>query len=210
MSTILVTAANLASPWPLKLVIDKLLVNRPRPFALNDEDIVLLAILALSVLAIAAVKGIAEYYSGIWLNRSGEQIVHDLRVALYDHLQRLSLAFHDGQKKGNLVTRVTGDVNSVGALFSESLGEILSAALLLAGMAVVSLVVDPVLALATLAVTPLLFLVTSRYKALLRDLARRQRAEEGEIASLANETLSSMQVVKAFGSERFEQGRIER
>ena len=141
---------------------------------------------------------------------AGEQIVHDLRVALYDHLQRLSLSFHDTQKKGNLVTRVTGDVNSVGQLFSESLGEIVSAVLLLIGMAIVSVIVDPVLALAVLGVSPVLFFVTSRYKGRLKDLARRQRAEEGEIASLADESLSAMQVVKAFGSERFERDRVER
>jgi ATP-binding cassette, subfamily B, bacterial len=208
--TILLTAASLASPWPLKLVIDELLANRQSPFNLDGSDLLLLALVVGLILLIAAVSAIAEYYSEIWLKRSGEEIVHDLRVALYDHLQRLSLAFHDTQKKGNLVTRVTGDVNSVGQLFSESLGEIVSAVLLLVGMAIVTVIIDPVLALATLCVTPFLFVVTSRYKGRLKDLARRQRREEGEIASLADETLSAMQVVKAFGSEHYEQGRVER
>lgn len=207
--TIVLTAATLASPWPLKFVIDHLLA-RERPFALSGGDLALVAAVVLSILLIAAVRALAEYYSEIWLKGSGEQIVHDLRVALYDHLQRLSLSFHDTQKKGNLVTRVTGDVNSVGMLFSESLGEILSAILLLAGMAVVSVIVDPILALAVLGVSPVLFLVTARYKGRLKELARRQRVEEGEIASLADESLSAMQVVKAFGSERFEQNRVER
>ena len=208
--TILLTAASLASPWPLKLIIDELLINRQSPFQLDGGDLFLLALVVGLILLIAAVSAGAEYYSEIWLRKSGEEIVHDLRVALYDHLQRLSLAFHDTQKKGNLVTRVTGDVNSVGQLFSESLGEIVSAVLLLVGMAIVSFIVDPILALATLCVTPFLFVVTSKYKGRLKDLARRQRREEGEIASLADETLSAMQVVKAFGSERFEQGRVER
>jgi ABC-type multidrug transport system fused ATPase/permease subunit len=207
--TIVLTAATLASPWPLKFVIDHLL-ERERPFALSGGDLALLAAVVLAILFIAAVRAVSEFYSEIWLKGSGEQIVHDLRVALYDHLQRLSLSFHDTQKKGNLVTRVTGDVNSVGQLFSESLGEIVSAVLLLIGMAIVSVIVDPVLALAVLGVSPVLFFVTSRYKGRLKDLARRQRAEEGEIASLADESLSAMQVVKAFGSERFERDRVER
>ena len=207
--TVLLTAASLASPWPLKLVIDELLTDRPRPFALSSGDLFFLGLVTALILVIAAVKAVAEYYSDVWLKQSGEQIVHDLRVALYDHLQRLSLTFHDSQKKGNLVTRVTGDVNSVGALFSESLGEILSAVLLLAGMAIVTVFLDPILALATLGVVPFLFMVTSRYRERLKDLARRQRAEEGEIASLADEALGAMQVVKAFGSEDYEQGRVE-
>ena len=207
--TIVLTVATLASPWPLKFVIDHL-IERERPFALSGGDLALLAVVVLAILLIAAVRALSEFYSEIWLKGSGEQIVHDLRVALYDHLQRLSLSFHDTQKKGNLVTRVTGDVNSVGQLFSESLGEIVSAVLLLIGMAVVSVIVDPVLALAVLGVSPVLFFVTSRYKGRLKELARRQRVEEGEIASLADESLSAMQVVKAFGSERFERSRVER
>lgn len=209
IATIVLTAASLVSPWPLKLVIDHL-VNRQRPFHLDSGDFALLGGVVGLILLVAAVTALADYWSEVWLYRSGEQIVHDLRVALYAHLQRLSLAFHDTQKTGNLVTRLTGDVNSVGELFSESLGELVSAALLLVGMATVSLVVDPVLALAVLGISPILFLVTSRYKRRLKELARRQRAEEGEIASLANESLSAMQVVKAFGSERFERDRVER
>src|SRR5687768_11150557 len=92
--TILLTAASLASPWPLKLVIDELLTNRPSPFSLQGGDLLLLAGVVGLILVIAAVSATAEYYSEIWLKKSGEEIVHDLRVALYDHLQRLSLAFH--------------------------------------------------------------------------------------------------------------------
>lgn len=207
--TIVLTAASLASPWPLKLVIDQL-VARERPFDLGSDDAVLLGMVAALILLIGAASALAQYYSDVWLKKAGEQIVHDLRVALYAHLQRLSLAFHDTQKKGNLVARLTGDVNSVGQLFSESLGRIVSAVLLLLGMATVTLIVDPILALAVLGVSPALFLVTSRYRSRLKDLARRQRAEEGEIASLANESLSAMHVVKAFGSEHFEHERVER
>lgn len=209
LATIVLTAASLVSPWPLKFVIDRL-VTHARPFELDRSDVILLAGVVLLILLVAAVGALADYCSEVWLYKSGEQIVHDLRVALYAHLQRLSLAFHNTHKTGNLVTRLTGDVNDVGELFSESLGEIISGVLLLLGMATVSVIVDPVLALAVLGVSPILFVVTSRFRRRLKDLARQQRAEEGEIASLANESLSAMQVVKAFGSERFEHDRVER
>ena len=160
------------------------------------------------MLAIAAVLAVSEYVTELWLTRAGERIVHDLRVALYGQLQRLSLAFHNRQQKGDLVTRVTGDVNAVGTLFSESLGEIVAAALLLIGMAVISFVLDPLLALVTLAVVPLLFVVTVYYGRRVKVLARRQRREEGQIASLAAETLAAMPVVKAFGSEEYESDRV--
>ena len=106
------------------------------------------------------------------------------------------------------MTRVTGDVNAVGTLFSESLGEIVAAVLLLIGMAAVTFVLDPLLALTTFAMVPVLLAVTLYYGRRVKALARRQRKEEGQIASLAAETLAAMPVVKAFGSEEYESDRV--
>jgi len=208
-STVVLTGAQLAQPWPLKVVIDRLLADGGRGFDPGSSDLALLTGLAAAVLVIAAGGAAASYWSDFLLDRAGERIVHDLRVAVYAHLQRLSLGFHDRRPKGDLVTRVTGDVNAIGALFSDSLGQIASALLLLVGMAAVAAILDPVLALATFAVTPVLGLVTFRYRRRIKELARLQRAEEGEIASLASEALSAIQVVKAFGSESFEHERVQ-
>ena len=60
----------------------------------------------------------ALYFSNLWLQTAGERISHELRIAVYDHLQRLSLAFHQKRQKGDLLTRVTGDVNATGDLFA--------------------------------------------------------------------------------------------
>jgi ABC-type multidrug transport system fused ATPase/permease subunit len=207
-ATVLATAATLAQPWPLALVIDELVGAHDGAFTLTGADAGFLALVTALVLAIALVMAASEYATDLWLTRAGERIVHDLRVAVYAHLQRLSLAFHNRQQKGDLVTRVTGDVNAVGSLFSESLGEIVAAALLLTGMAIVTLVLDPLLALATFAVVPVLFAVTLYYGRRVKALARRQRREEGQIASLAAETLAAMPVVKAFGSEDYESDRV--
>jgi ATP-binding cassette subfamily B protein len=209
LGTILLTAAQLAQPWPLKLVLDRVLGGHTGTFSLTHADMVDLAWIGALVIVIALIGAIASYYSQFWLDRAGQRIVHDLRVATYAHLQRLSLSFHDSRSKGDLVTRVTGDVNEVGTLFSESLGTVVSALLLLAGMLAVTIWLDPVLALAVFAVTPLLAATTFRYRRRLVLLARQERVEEGEIASLAAETLGSMRVVKAFGSERFEHERVE-
>jgi ATP-binding cassette, subfamily B, bacterial len=207
-STVALTLAQLAQPWPLKIVIDRLLQTGNGTPVVTTSDLPLLAGVTGLVLAIALVDAASSYWSDVLLNRAGERIAHDLRVAVYAHLQRLSLGFHDRRPKGDLVSRVTGDVNAIGALFSDSLGQITSAIMLLVGMAVVSFLLDPVLALATFAVTPFLGFVTFRYRRRIKELSRRQRAEEGEIASLATEALSAIQVVKAFGSEDYEYDRV--
>ncbi len=210
LSTALLAAADLAQPWPLKLTLDQLLANRTSPFVLGDRDLRMLAAIGGLVLAITLADVVAAYLRDLWLQTSGERIVHDLRVALYAHLQRLSLVFHERHQTGDLVTRVTGDVNAMGDLFAKSLGQVVSSVLLLVGMLIVSLMLDPILALTAFAISPILAVLTIRYRGKVRTLTRRQRAREGQIASLATEALAGMRVIKAFGSEDFEHGRVAR
>jgi ATP-binding cassette, subfamily B, bacterial len=207
-SSVVVAAAELAKPWPLALVIDELLSGREGPFTLDRGDVRLLALLALLVVTIAAADAVAQYCADLWLQSAGERITHELRVAVYAHLQRLSLGFHQRRQKGDLVNRLTGDVTAVGTLFSDSLGSIAQQGLLLLGMLVVVFVLDPVLGLVSVAMMPALAAVSWVYRRRVRTHARLQRAQEGQIASLAGEALAAMPVVKAFGSEGYEHERV--
>ena len=117
-ATVLITAAELAAPWPLKWVIDDVVGGKAPPFSITGPDLGLLAALAAAVVGIALLSALGTYTGELWLKRSGEQISHELRVATYAHLQRLSLAFHDRRAKGDLVTHLTDDANRVGEAFS--------------------------------------------------------------------------------------------
>jgi ATP-binding cassette subfamily B protein len=207
-ATVVMTAAELAKPWPLALVVDHLLNGRAAPFDLTASDWRLLAGMAALVVLIALAEAGAQYFSDLWLQTAGERITHQLRVAAYDHLQRLSLGFHHRRQKGDLVTRVTGDVDAIGTLFSQSLGEIAQAALLAFGMVIVVLWIDPVLGLLSIATLPVMLVMSAVFRRRVKAQSRVRRAQDGEIASLAQEALSSMAVVKAFGSERFEADRV--
>src|SRR5919197_2937956 len=206
-----ITAAERAHPFPVKLAIDGLIGGNGRPpFHLDSGDVWLLVLIGALVLVIALADAAASYLSDLLLMRAGERIIHEMRMALYAHLQRLSLPFHDRRHTGDLVTRITGDVNAVGTLFSDSLGTFVSAVLILCGMVAVSLAIDPVLTLAGFAVSPLLAFATFRFRRNLRIAAREQRTTEGKIASLSAEALGAMRIVKAFASERFERKRLQR
>ena len=207
-STVVLTLADLLQPWPLKWVIDGVLGDHGGAFSLDAADVRKLALIAAAVLAIALAGAVAAYAGELWLKRAGERITHELRVAMYEHLQRLSLAFHDRRQKGDLVARLTEDVNAVGTLFSDIIGTMAQAVLVLAGMVVISLIIDPLLGLVMLAIAPLLFGVSVHYRRQVKLTARKQRKREGEIASLAAESLSAMRVIKAFGGERFEAERV--
>ena len=207
-STVLMTLADLAQPWPLKFLIDNIITGRSIPFTFGAHEVRLLVLIAAAVIGIALLDALATYTGDLWLKRSGERIAHELRLQMYGHLQRLSLAYHDRRQKGDLVTRLTGDANAVGTLFSDNVGAIGQAILTLVGMVAVSLAIDPILGLAMFAVAPILGTVTVHYRREVRVAARRQRKREGEIASLAAESLSAMRVVKAFGGERYEAERV--
>ena len=187
-ATGVLTAADLAKPWPLAIVVDQLLA-RSAPFELDGGDWRLLAAVALAVLAIALAEAGARYLSDLWLQSAGERIAHELRIAVYDHLQAQSLAYHQRRQKGDLLTRVTGDVNAMGDMFASSVGAIAQAVLLAAGMTVVLLVIDPVLALVTLSTMPLLAALSFVYRRRVKTRARERRKHEGRMASIAGEAL---------------------
>ncbi len=207
--SVAVAGAELARPFPLSLLIDRLFeVHGDGPFQLTHDDVLLLVVAGAIVLVTALVDAVASYQIDVRLEKAGERIVHDLRMAVYSQLQRLSIGYHERRPTGDLVTRVTGDVNAVGEIFSESLGTVVTSVLLLVGMFVVSLLIDPLLAVVAFAVTPVLALVTVRFRRSLRSAARHQRAKEGEIASMSTETLAAMREVKALGAESFEKKRM--
>jgi ATP-binding cassette, subfamily B, bacterial len=208
LATVLITLADLAAPWPLKWVIDSIFAGHSGRFALDGGDYRILAVVAAVTVAVSLVSAVGSYASELWLRRAGERISHDLRTRTYVHLQRLSLAFHDRRQKGELVTHITEDSNRVGEAFADSLGTVAQAALTMVGMLAVSLWLDPVLGLALAAVVPALALVTLHYRKLVRKASRRQRARDGEIASLAAESLSAIRMVKAYGGEGYEQDRV--
>src|SRR4051794_300334 len=106
-STVLITLADLAQPWPLKYLIDNLVTGRSIPFTLTSSDVRTLILIAAATIGIALLDALATYTGDLWLKRAGESISHELRLQMYSHLQRLSLAYHDRRQKGDLVTRLT-------------------------------------------------------------------------------------------------------
>jgi ATP-binding cassette subfamily B protein len=211
LSTVAVVAAYLARPFPLAIAVDHIIGKYGSgPFELTGSDWRVLLMLAGGVLVIALVNAVGSHLADDRLENAAERIVHRLRVATYARLQRLSLAFHERHHTGDLVTRVTGDVDAVGSLFSSSLGSLASAGTLLLGMLIVSVIIDPLLALAAFAAAPALAFVAFRFRPRVKTLAREHRGALRELAALSDEAISSMRAVKAHGAEGFEEERLER
>jgi subfamily B ATP-binding cassette protein MsbA len=209
--------ANLLGPWPLKIVLDNVLRGRQihgwlNPFILKisagDKHGVLL-FAAAAALAIAMLGALCSYYEKYFTTSVGQWVMHDLRGRLYSRMQRLSLAFHDQAKTGDLTSRITGDIDSVQSFITTGLLSALINSLTLVGMIGVMFYINWKFTLIALSVVPVLFLVVFHYTRLIKKSSKQVREQEGKIASVIQEVLTSMHVVKAFAREDYEQRRLE-
>jgi len=209
--------ANLLGPWPLKIVLDNVLRGRQihgwlNPFILRisagDKHGVLL-FAAAAALAIAMVGALCSYYEKYFTTSVGQWVMHDLRGRLYSRMQQLSLAFHDQAKTGDLTSRITGDIDSVQSFITTGLLSALINSLTLVGMIGVMFYINWKFTLIALSVVPVLFLVVYHYTRLIKKSSKQVREQEGKIASVIQEVLTSMHVVKAFAREDYEERRLE-
>jgi ATP-binding cassette subfamily B protein len=210
-------AANLLEPWPLKLVLDNVLKSRPMQGWLNQwigswfgqNQLAVLEFAAAAVLAIAIVGAACSYIEKYVTTSVGQWVTHDLRRTLYSHIQRLSLAYHDHKQTGDLISRITGDIDAIQSFIASSLLDALINSLTLVGMLGVMLYLNWRFTLIALSVAPPLFLIVYSYTRRIKKASRDARKKEGEIASVMQEVLSSIRVVKAFAREDYEQKRLE-
>ena len=210
-------AANLLEPWPLKIVLDNVLRSKPAQGWLNTwilsnfghDKLGVLNFAALAVLAIAIVGAGCSYVEKHVTTTVGQWVTHDLRRTLYSHIQRLSLAYHDHKQTGDLISRVTGDIDAIQSFIVSGLLDSMINSITLLGMLGVMLYLNWKFTLIALSVAPFLFLVVFSYTRRIKKASREVRKKEGEIVSVMQEVLSSIHVVKAFAREDYEQKRLE-
>ncbi len=211
------TATDIAEPWPIKIVVDNVLQAKTlhgwlgtvatRVFGNDPHAMVDFAVAAV---ALIAVVGAVSSYLEKYLTTSVSQWVgHDLRRTLYQHIQRLSLAEHDRSRSGDLITRVTSDIEAVQDFINSALLGMLVNVMTLVGMIGVMFYLDWRFTLIALSVAPLLFVVVYYFTRRIKKASRDVRKKEGELLSIVEEVLTSIRVVQAFTREDYEQKRFD-
>lgn len=209
--------ANLLEPWPLKIVLDSVLKTKHNSGWLNhllisvagSDPYSVLAAASILVLIIAIFDGVCTYAEKYYTTNVGQWIMHDLRKTLYSHIQRMSLAFHDHSQTGDLISRVTSDIDSVQSFITSNLLDTLINSVTLAGMIGVMLYVNWRFTLIAISVAPVMFFIVYRYTRLIKKASREVRKKQSEIVSTIQEVLTSIRIVKAFAREDYEQKRLE-
>jgi ATP-binding cassette, subfamily B, bacterial len=196
------TGLRLLEPWPLKYVFDHILVpahSNASGVAANQgmQPISLLSLLAGAIVVISTLVGIAAYLSTYGMSLAVIRILSELRGDLFCHLQRLSLSFHQQFKSGDLISRVTADIEKLRIVTIKTVLPLLTNIVTMFGMSVVMFWLNWQLALAAIAIFPLFLILTSRAISRIRQFAKEHRNSEGILAATTGETIGAIKVVQA-------------
>ena len=203
VGVMLASSSEVLKPWPLKIVIDNVLggapvANRWVPVMTRGE--LLLAACA-GLVAIYAILGVINVINNYLTISIGQMMVNDLRARLFDHLQRLSLAFHRRREIGDLMVRITYDTFSVQTIAMNGFFPVLAALVLLGGMFTVMIRIDATLTMVALAIVPFLFVLIMSISGRIDRLASASRVKESTMYTVAHRALSAIHVVQAFTRE---------
>lgn len=209
------TLTDLLAPWPLKLIFDHVLLDRPLGQALAPLGGLLQAnkplavlVIALAIIVIATLRGLFAYVQLYQTSRIGYRITYALQQRLFVHLQRLSLTFHHHARSGELLTKLTSDTKALKDVFADSALSLASEALTLLGMFVIMFALNWRLSVIVLLTFPALSYALFYLFRKIKLSARSQRRLEGAIAARISESLASITLVQAFGRERYERERF--
>jgi subfamily B ATP-binding cassette protein MsbA len=208
-----VTLTDVIEPWPIKIVVDNLLQSKKLPGWLGEfvsgvfgQDKLAILNFAVAAVAVIAVVGAISSYVERYMTTSVSQwVAHDLRRTLYNHIQRLSLTEYDKTRTGDLISRVTSDIDAIQDFINSALLGMLVSAFTLLGMIGVMLYINWRFTLIALSVAPALFLVVFYFTRRIKKSSRALRKKQSELLSIVEEVLTSIRVVKAFAREDYEE-----
>ncbi len=199
-------ATAVIEPFPIAYLIDVLQGAKPDlregwglPAFLDSARTETILVLTLGIIVLAAINKASDSFAEVAMARGGRTLGYNIRVAMYNKLQRLSLAYHDRKRTGDVLTRVTGDVLVVEEFVVASMSNIIASALLLVGTLVVLFFQSWIVALIGLAMVPVLGGISSHYSRRIKKASKEQRSSEGELASTTQEMLTSIRLVQSYG-----------
>ena len=184
--------------WLMQPVLDRIFVGR---------DGSLLLLIAGGALAIAIVKGIADYGEAVLMNRVGQRVIADVQIALFTRLMRADLAYFHAHPSGTLISRFTSDAALLRNAAANVLGAIGKDALTVVFLVGVMFYQDWLLALVSFFVFPVAIRPIVGIGRRMRRVSANTQAEIGQLTTLLSQTFQGARLVKAYGMEDYEERR---
>lgn len=195
ISLILVGIIGLLIPWLFKFLIDDVLIA-------GDE--LILNYIAGGAVLLYFLKGVFNYTQKFLISGLSQHVIVDLRKDLYQHLQRLSLSFFERQRTGDLMSRITNDVNVIQTSLTQGLSNLVLQPLMVIGIVGFLLYIDWKLALVSFIIIPLISYAISKFGFKMRSISTKIQNEMSNVTNILQETLSAVRIVKAFNNEEKE------
>src|SRR6266516_730906 len=194
-------ALNLLKPWPFKIIVDDFL--RAAPAARGDWR-TWVPLLCLALVVIQFAWGIINWITNYLFVKIGLQALLKLRTDLYSYLQSLSLKYHDARRSSDSSFRVAYDSQSIQTIYNKGFTNIFGSIITLIGTFVIMLQLDWQLTLVSLSIVPLVVGAIYLFAHRIRRESTSIQEQESAVLAQAQEGLSSIRMVHAFGREEFE------
>ncbi len=195
---LLVSVANLSAPQMVRLAIDG---------GLASGNVRALFTAVGGLVAIALCRGLFNFLQGYLAERASQGVAFDLREALFSRIQRLSFSYYDQAQTGQLLTRLTNDVEQVRTFVGSGVIQLAASAVMLLGCAVLMLILNPVLAIFSLATIAPILWVLKRFVGTMGPLFGGLQATLARLNTVLQEGLRGIRVVRAFSGEKTEAAR---
>jgi ABC-type multidrug transport system fused ATPase/permease subunit len=209
---------GLATPWPLKIIIDNVTGHHPLPHWLNWLNLIfpnenikqMAAVAAISYVAITALGSFADFLDNYYNEKVAQSVANDLRRKIYHHLQHLCLSYYDTHQTGKLLSTLTTDVSTIQDFASSTLLNILVDAITIIGMIGIMFYLDSDFTLVALSVAPFLLFFVARFKKAMKKATREVRKDQSNMLVVLQQGLESIRAVNAFGREDFEEAKLQK
>jgi ATP-binding cassette subfamily B protein len=210
---------TLLRPWPLKLVLDSVILQKKTvsesvpllPVWLDSlERGTLLTVLCISLVVIVALESLFGYLQKLFFAAVGQSAATDVLEHVYTHIQTLPRGAGIGGRMGDVIVRLTSDVKTLRDLLVEHVQKLGTYGVTFASTVVVMAMLNWQLTLVGLSVVPFIWYASTRFSRQIKRASTEKRRKEGDVASVVQETLTSLAVVQAFAQEDAERERFRR
>ena len=198
LSLLLVSSANLATP---------LLIGRAIDEGIGPRRLGVIFVVVGWLVGLAVARAMFTFLQGYLAERASQGVAYDLRDALFERIERLSFSYYDRVQTGQLVTRLTSDVEQIRTFAGSGVVQLANAVVMLIGTTVVLLYLDWQLALVALAIVPIIAVLLVRFVGRIRPLFREVQQTLGRLNTVLQEDLLGVRVIRAFAREDYETAR---
>jgi ATP-binding cassette subfamily B multidrug efflux pump len=199
-SLLLVTAANLAIPQIIRGVID---------YGITPGNMQVIILSGLGLVGLALIRGVFNFTQSYWSEKASQNVAFDVRNDLFDKIQSLSFSYHDRAQTGQLMTRLTSDVEMVRQFTGMGLFQFINAIIMMLGSAALMFLLNWRLTLIVLATIPFMLVLVGRFLMTVHPLFEQVQARLGALNTVLQENLAGVRVIKAFAREPFEADRFQ-